>query len=206
MKLPMFLPRIGLALILTSSFAWSQGANLIPNGDFEDDSVINAEGLPKGVGMWNEIKDIEVAKPSLSTTEKVSGNHSLSLERVHPKGHTRLSIAKVPVEPGKRYYFAVMVKSTEGSPGIFIRGLDANSQELEFGLGDATTDTFGASISFNGSLLRLPTTASENPEGFNKLEMTFTAPDQAAFLAITVDYGYNMGTAWFDDFELLPLD
>ena len=111
------------------------------------------------------------------------------------------------MEPGKRYYFSCKIKSTETRPGVLLYALDEKKVELPLGLSDAVTTTQGATLGHNGAYIFLNKNLVADPEGFNTAEVTFTAPKNACYISVVIDFSYNaLGKAWFDDFQLLPLD
>ncbi len=208
------LRRLSVALVLAGTglhglASAAASENLIPNGDLEEVTAIQSNGLPRGMTYWSSIQDRPIAKAYLSQEEKTSGDNSLCIERLdEPKGVSRVGVTKlIPVEPGKRYCFSCKIKSTETRPMVLIYMHDGNKTELPFGLVDAETATEGAMLSHNGAILTLNRDLVTDPDGFNKAELTFTAPPEAQYFAVQVDFSSNAnGKAWFDDFELLPLD
>ena len=181
--------------------------NMIPNGDLENVNVL-ANGLPEGMAYWQEFAGDPIAIASLSQEEKSSGENSLCIERLdNPEGHSRVCVAKaIPVEPGKHYSFSCKIKSTEfgKDPCIIIWATGGKSDKL-LGIENAATTSPGAKIS--GRMLSLSKKLAEDPDGFNKVEMTFTVPADGYFLTIYADFSWCAARkAWFDDFELLPID
>jgi hypothetical protein len=178
--------------------------NLIPNGDLEN---LLPGDLPEGMSSWTD-QDHPVARYYVSQEEKTSGKNSLCIERLDdPVGNSRIGFGAFPVEPGKRYRFSCKVKTTEThmpATVIFQPLKDRQKGYLEVPLLDLETSTHGATL--DGGILRLVRALAKDPDGFNKLEMTFTVPGDCIYLGITVDFSWNaLGKAWFDDFELLPL-
>ena len=183
--------------------------NLIPNGNLEQTTEMSADGLPKHMTYWSDIKDHPVAKHYLSQEEKISGRNSLCIERLNdPKGASRISVVNsITVNPGQRYYFSCKIKSTLGCPKVllFVRNLE--KIELPLGFEDAVTTTPGALITHDGGMIQLQQNMAENPKGFNKVDLTFTLPQKACSLNIVIEYSHCvLGKAWFDDFELFSLE
>lgn len=185
--------------------------NMIPNGDLENVDVL-PNGLPEGMVSWQSNDGEPIARYYLSQEEKSSGSNSLCIERLeNPEGHSRILVASaIPVEPGKRYSFSCKIKSTEFAkdPGIFIYASDGKTggkSDEWLSLENDITTSPGAKI--NGGILYLSKAQAEDPEGFNKVERTFTIPADGSFLTIYADFSWCAASkAWFDDFELLPLD
>ena len=183
--------------------------NLIPNGDLKQVTTIQADGLPIGMTTWSSIPDRPTAKCYLLQDQKSPKLNSMCIERLDsPKGVTRVVVSKpIPVEAGKRFYFSCNIKSTKGQPAVFIFVLNGAKKELPFGLPDVATTTLGATLAHSGSMIQLQRGLLANPDAFNKVELTFTVPPAGCFLSIVVDFSWNaLGKAWFNDFQLLPLD
>lgn len=199
---------LGLLSVVPSAIA---AENMFPNGDLENVNVL-ANGLPEGMVSWQSPDGDPIATCTLSQEEKSSGANSLCIERLeNPEGHSRVCVASaIPVEPGKRYSFSCKIKSTEfgKDPGIYIYASDGKTggkSDEWLTLENVATTSPGAKI--RGAILYLSKQQAEDPEGFNKVEMTFTAPPNGAFLTVYADFSWCASSkAWFDDFELLPID
>jgi len=204
---------VGLTLVVLIARlpAASAAESLIPNGDLEQVATA-ASGVPSPMTVWNSVQDRPVSEVSLSTEEKTSGENSLHISRLdEPKGGvTRVSIRGsdlIPVEPGKRYFFSCQAKCTQAKIAILIKAYNSSKEVFPLGLEDAVTTTQGAMLGYDGAMVRLQHSEAADPEGFNKVDLTFTVPADAVFLSVEVDYSHNAnGKAWFDDFELLPLE
>lgn len=115
----------------------------------------------------------------------------------------RVSIITLEVQPGQKYRFSCMAKATEGRVQIYIWPRGNNPKEIikdGTELTDFTTTTFGGVVA--GNRLDLPVRDAENPEGFNKLEATFTVPDGVHYVSVQACFSHTLGTAWYDDFQL----
>ncbi len=190
----------------------SAAENLIPNGDLEQDTTLEAGQLPGGMTTSGQDEEYghPLAKCYLSSEEKSSGKYSLCIERLDdPQGFSRLSILPEPilVEGGKRYYFSCKIKSTEPKARVLMYVSGNDKMVLAGGLPDSVTPTQGAIVAYDGVMLALDRNKAEDPDGFNKVEWTFTIPPEGVHLNIALDFSHNaLGKAWFDDFELRALD
>lgn len=177
--------------------------NLIPYGDFEDDTLFGQNGLPKGMDTWTDVQDRPIATVTIAQDEKASGNNSLKIERIEKPGNMRVSIITVEVEPGQKYRVSCMGKATEGKLQLYVwpRGNTPKESLNGTEIADFTTTTFGAQVA-GGNRLDLAVKDAENPEGFNKLEATFTIPDGVHYISVQATFSHTLGTAWYDDFQL----
>lgn len=200
---------------LVASLSAKEEGNLFPNGDLEDTKKITTDNLPHPMKPWVSIPDKEVAKFSLSWTEKTSGSNSLCIERVDTAGEARVSLSGgyggVDLEAGKPYTFTCQVKATSGTAQIFMschaidstnKGQQVKNPEIPV---HYETETQGAKIPKSmPNCVNFDLAHAEYPKDFNKLKVTFTAPDQPTTFHVTVGYCSGVvGFLWFDDFSLV---
>ena len=179
---------------------------MFPNVGFTETGI-----LPEGISKEQKVVSDPLAKYYLSKDEKSTGANSLCIERLeNPVGNSRICVANdLPVKPGKRYSFSCKIKSTEfgAYPSIIVWGTEKEAAQRGkiMDMEDAATKSTGARV--QGATLILSRKTSEDPNGFNKVEMTFKVPTDCNFLRIFADLSYCANSkAWFADFELLPLD
>lgn len=183
----------------------AMGGNLIPNGDLANVTWA-AGGLPKGVSFSADTSlDGPCGSASVVEVPPGHGTYALCIERSSAKGNSRLHFGPFPVQPGKRYYFSCREKSTAGAAGVLFDLSDAARKGVSHvTLEDAVSTNPDVLIHGNG--FSLPLCLADQPDGFNRMDETFTIPPGVCFLTISLNFSWVKGTAWFNDIQLLPLD
>lgn len=199
-------PALLVSMVLAQTALAADRGNLIRNGNFENVDPANPTALPRTFSTSSDGQDAEVVSFSLDPQEKTSGERSLRIHRETDQGNARVTIARVAVRPGGRYYLSCQVKSTEGRPGLLLGLQDRTRQRVEPELRDAVALAPGVEMTDQAHLIMLPRATSVDPDGFNELAAAFTVPPDAHLLTIQTNYSWVVGTAWFDDFQLFSLD
>jgi hypothetical protein len=179
--------------------------NLLPIGDWAGSPAGGA--LPASLSLdMGSTGGSANAKASISNVAPETSGRSLSIERLSAKGFSRLRFKTlIPVQAGHRYYFSCEVKCTFNGTGAYLVPLDAQGKDsAHFLLQDAVSTN--PDVAINGNEIHLSRVLADHPDDFNTLDVTFTAPPGASLLSVTLDYGWNLGSAWFGDLQLLPLD
>lgn len=179
------------------------GDNLIPDGDLKETPIDGR--LPAGISFYAEAGN---AKASISDVAPVIGGHSFCIEHLTANGNARITFQRpIPVTADGRYYFSCQVKTTEGAAAVSIGFLDANRKSMnQEGPQDFISPHPEVEFAYGGRLLSLRHCLADRPDDFNTIDTTFTVPDGAAFVTISLAYGWSLGSAWYGDFQLLPLD
>ncbi len=195
-----------MALLALTLFASRvQGESLIQDDLFDSGSGSDGR-LPTGLSVSSNSTDGPGAVASVSDVAPALGKHSLCIQRLEPTGNFWIHFdQKVSLQPGSRYYFSCQVKSTAGTPQVGFELFDANGK----GLGDTLLqDAILANPNgeFRHNVISLRWCLAEHPDDFNVLGITFTVPDRVSYVRVNLSYNWNSGTAWFSDFNFLPLD
>ena len=204
-------PLVLAAALIFPGVSRGEGAapNLIPAEVLQAVSTGTTGELPRGMRSWCPTDQGSVAKFYLTSREKSTAKgSSLCIERLSAQGPARVTIAAaIPVKPGGRYSLSCMARATERGVEVFFHTKPAQpTQGSEAPFKDPVSHTQGADVHYGGQLLLLTQSTAKLLDGFNRLEMAFTVPDNAASLQIEVGYGFSSGAAWFDDFALYSLD
>jgi hypothetical protein len=181
----------------------AHGDNLIP------DAQLKQEAAPNGpLPTWASLgKDSPNATASISDVAPPSGGHTFCIERLTAQGNSRITLRPtIPVQAGHRYYFSCQVRMTGTGAGVLIGSLDSRGKPTKGGFEDIIATNPDVEFSYDGAGLSLRRCLLAQPDAFNTLDMTFTVPEGVAFLSISLNYSWTLGTAWYGDFQLLPLD
>ena len=186
-------------------FANAKGEDLIPNGTLAN-VTWRTGGLPAGMSFHADTDGGPVAAASVSDAAPDAAMHTLCIERTGPKGNAHIQLGSaLPVKQGCRYYFSCQVKTTRGASGVFFDFLNSEKRRVSKGFFMDAVST-NPDVQVMANRIELRRCLASQPDGFNTLDVTFTVPEGGSFVSIGLGYSWIVGTAWFGDFQLLPLD
>jgi hypothetical protein len=182
----------------------ARAGNLISDGGLDQ---VPADGsLPPSMQVSNQ-PDGDTPAPiiSVSTTAPAGASHSICIQRFGFRGPARVKLgAPIAIQAGHRYYFSCQTKWTNGTAGLSFDFLDAQHHAQRAAPVDIMSTVPG--MNFHANAASIAWALALLPDGFNRLDVSFTAPPDASGVTASLDFGTSSGTAWYADFHLVPLD
>ncbi|MCC6579973.1 MAG: hypothetical protein IT440_05980 [Phycisphaeraceae bacterium] len=179
-------------------------ANLLPNGNFDDESQSPPADLTGWKVTIREDRDGNPTGQAGLVTDVAVRGRSLRLGKFIDGEESTVAVEawRVPVKPGEIYLIRAMAQGS--SPGIWVQPLSAHGGPMESlawmkAISPQLKIAYGRFMSLNG--LALP----DHGESFAPMAAVFQVPPLARWIAITFMTNWMKGDVHFDLVELYRL-